>query len=88
MRLVNADTIKSGKIIEAVLGKDNFPIIKETNVCDLPIAYDVDKVVEQLEERTSFLKDRSKYNTMMIYEVADFVDDLIEIVKRGGVDTD
>lgn len=57
-----------------------------------------DKVVEQLEERTAFLKDCTKYgnktaeqqsksyDTMMMYEVADLVDDLIEIVKGGGVD--
>ena len=53
-------------------------------------------VVEELEERTDFLKDCTKYgnknaeqqaesySTMMMYEVADLVDDLIEIVKAGG----
>ena len=62
--------------------------------------YDVGKVVEKLEERTDFLKDCTKYgnknakqqaesySTMMMYEVADLVDDLIEIVKNGGVDDD
>lgn len=61
-------------------------------------AYDQDKVVEQLEERTAFLKDYTKYgnkttdqqsksyDTMMMYEVKDLVDDLLEIVKAGGVD--
>ena len=61
-----------------------------------PIAYDIDKVVEELGERTDFLKDCTKYgnknaeqqaesySTMMMYEVADLVDDLIEIVKAGG----
>lgn len=65
---------------------------------DYPTAYDPDKVVEQLEERTAFLKDCTKYGnktaekqkksygTMMMYEVADLVDDLTEIVKAGGVD--
>lgn len=63
-----------------------------------PIAYDPDKVVEQLEERTAFLKDCTKYgnkttdqqsksyDTMMMYEVMDLVDDLLEIVKAGGTD--
>lgn len=63
-------------------------------------AYSVDKVVEELEERTNFLKDCTKYgnknaeqqeksyNTMMMYEVAYLVDDLIEIVKQGGVSDD
>lgn len=67
-------------------------------VNDEPTAYDPDKVVEQLEERTAFLKDCTKYGnkttekqkksygTMMMYEVADLVDDLTEIVKAGGTD--
>ena len=53
-----------------------------------------EKIIEKLEERTSFLSDCTKYgnnnaeqqeksySTMMMYEVADFVDDLIEIVKQ------
>lgn len=57
------------------------------------IIFDLDKVVKQLEERTAFLKECTKYGnktaeqqaksygTMMMYEVADLVDDLIEIVK-------
>lgn len=63
-----------------------------------PTAYDPYKVVQQLEERTAFLKDCTKYgnktaeqqsksyDTMMMYEVKDLVDDLLEIVKGGGVD--
>jgi len=69
-------------------------------VNDEPTAYDPDKVVEQLEERTAFLKDCTKYgnktedqqsksyDTMMMYEVKDLVDDLLEIVKAGGSDGD
>ena len=61
-----------------------------------PTAYDIYKVVKELEERTDFLKNCTKYgnknakqqaesySTMMMYEVADLVDDLIEIVKAGG----
>lgn len=53
---------------------------------------------EQLEERTAFLKDCTKYgnktadqqsksyDTMMMYEVMDLVDDLLEIVKAGVSD--
>ena len=60
-------------------------------------AYDIGKVVKELEERTDFLKNCTKYgnknakqqaesySTMMMYEIADLVDDLIEIVKQGGV---
>ena len=62
--------------------------------------YDPDKVVEQLEERTAYLKDCTKYgnktadqqpksyDTMMMYEVKDLVDDLLEIVKAGGADAE
>ena len=53
-----------------------------------------ENILEKLEERTSFLSDCMKYgnkdaeqqnksySTMMMYEVADLVDDLIEIVKQ------
>lgn len=63
-----------------------------------PIAYDPDRVMHQLEERTAFLKDCTKYgnktaeqqsksyDTMMMYEVKDLVDDLLEIVKAGGAE--
>ena len=68
-------------------------------VLDIPIAYDVEKVVEQLEEKTESLKDCTKYgnesaeqqeksySTMMMYEVADLVDDLIDIVRNVGKDS-
>lgn len=61
-------------------------------------AYDPDKVVNQLEERTAFLngctkydnetaeQQKKSYDTMMMYEVKDLVDDLIRIVRGGGVD--
>ena len=54
----------------------------------------LEKIIEKLEERTSFLSDCTKYgnkdaeqqeksySTMMMYEVADLVDDLIEIVNQ------
>ena len=66
----------------------------------MPTAYSVEKVVEKLEERTDFLKECTKYGnknakqqaesykTMMMYEVADLIDDLIEIVKQDGVSDD
>ena len=63
-----------------------------------PTAYAPDKVVKHLKEQTAFLQDCTKYgnetaeqqaksyDTMMMYEIKDLVDDLIEIVKGGGVD--
>lgn len=100
MRLIDADAFikrfhdgksdtKSQKLMNSTVRR----MIREQ-----PTAYDVDAVVEQLEERTSFLKDCTKYgnqttdqqsksyDTMMMYEVKDLVDDLLEIVKGGGAD--
>ena len=96
---------------EAMLNEDNDLILAIKNqqsaymialrlLDNEPTSYDIDNVVEKLEERTDFLKNCTKYgnknakqqaesyNTMMMYEVADLVDDLIEIVKNGGVDDD
>ena len=103
MRLIDADSICGcGKYIKT---NEKFePYIMIDDLVKLldeqPTAYDIDKVVEKLEERTDFLKDCTKYGnknakqqaesyrTMMMYEVADLVDDLIEIVKQGGVSDD
>lgn len=79
---------------------NNYPANKANALCKLinaqPTAFNLDKVVKQLEERTAFLKDCKKYDnetveqqkksydTMMMYEVKDLVDDLIEIVRDGG----
>ncbi len=94
------EEIKSLKIV--LDGKDIFPTAAKDTVLRIiseqPTAYDPDKVVEQLEERTAFLKDCTKYgnktadqqsksyDTMMMYEVMDLVDDLLEIVKAGVSD--
>ena len=50
-----------------------------------PIAYDVDKVVEKLEEiRAKKTCNKEKCDTKEICRIC-VVDDAIEIVKRGGV---
>lgn len=89
MRLIDADELIKGRV-------ENDPVVIAAKCA--PTAYDPDKVVEQLEERTTFLKECTKYGnkdaeqqeksyaTMMMYEVAYLVDDLLEIVKGGGVD--
>lgn len=93
MRLIDADDFK--KFMQA-LCKAGSPYESFIELLDKQTtAYDIDKVVEELEERTDFLKDCTKYgnknekqqdksySAMMMYEVADLVDDLIEIVKQG-----
>lgn len=89
MRLIDADALIKGRV-------ENDPVVIAAKCA--PTAYDPDKVVEQLEERTTFLKECTKYGnkdeeqqeksyaTMMMYEVAYLVDDLLEIVKGGGAD--
>lgn len=87
MRLIDEDELIKGRV-------ENDPVVIAAKCT--PTAYDPDKVVEQLEERTTFLKECTKYGnkdseqqeksyaTMMMYEVAYLVDDLLEIVKGGG----
>ena len=102
-RLIDEDVVEEIKSLKIVLdGKDIFPTAAKDTVLRIiseqTTAYDPDKVVEQLEERTAFLKDCTKYgnktadqqsksyDTMMMYEVMDLVDDLLEIVKAGVSD--
>lgn len=100
MRLIDADTFK--KQIAGMTIANNYPVNKASALCDLidaqPTAYDLDKAVELMKKRTAYLQDCTKYgnetekqrdrsySTMMLYEVADLVEDLLEIVKGGGVD--
>ena len=103
MRLIDADSIRGcAKYIKTNEKFEPYIMIDDLVklLDEQPTAYSVDKVVEELEERADFLKDCTKYgnknakqqaesyNTMMMYEVADLVDDLIEIVKKGGADDD
>lgn len=100
MRLIDADAFikrfhdgKSDTKAQKLMNSTVRRMIREQ-----PTAYDPDKVVQQLEERTEFLKDCTKYgnktseqqsksyDTMMMYEVKDLVDDLLDIVKAGGTD--
>lgn len=102
-RLIDADKDKLKADLEKAISKnedmDCLDFLRVASVIYAqPTAYDPDKVVEQLEERTAFLKDCTKYgnktkdqqsksyDTMMMYEVKDLVDDLLEIVKAGGAD--
>jgi hypothetical protein len=101
MRLIDADKLKADleKAISKNEDMDCLDFLRVASFIDAqPTAYDPDKVVEQLEERTAFLKDCTKYgnktadqqsksyDTMMMYEVMDLVDDLLEIVKAGVSD--
>lgn len=104
-RLIDADSLKKELyqqwfidiLLTQTRSEDMFYTLAQ-KIDQQPTAYDPDKVVQQLEERTAFLKDCTKYgnktaeqqsksyDTMMMYEVKDLVDDLLEIVKAGGTD--
>ncbi len=110
MRLIDADGLVTKILEEHKKAEDTYDLcvdeVKDilcgivSLIDEQPTAYDPDKVVEQLEERTAFLKDCTKYgnktaeqqaksyDTMMMYEVKDLVDDLLEIVKAGGADAE
>ena len=99
-----SDLIRRSKVISVLEQLEEHSLTGKMDISNAiyllnntPTAYDIYKVVEELEERTDFLKDCTKYgnknaeqqaesySTMMMYEVADLVDDLIEIVKHGGL---
>ena len=96
MRLIDAENLMT--VTDIREDGTEITYVPYSEIESAPTAYDLNKVVEQLEERTAFLKDCKKYDnetveqqkksydTMMMYEVKDLVDDLIEIVKGGGVD--
>lgn len=99
-RLIDADAFE--RQIAGMTIANSYSVNKANALCELidaqPTAFNLDKVVKQLEERTAFLngctkydnetaeQQKKSYDTMMMYEVKDLVDDLIEIVKGGGVD--
>lgn len=84
-RLIDADALKS--LIAGMAISNNYPANKANALCELidaqPTAYDPDKVVEQLEERSeeynSGVRLHGKPEEML-------TDEAIEIVKGGGVD--
>lgn len=92
-RLIDADKLEAMTYDDAYSSK----CVSMHDIDAEPTAFDLNKVVEQMKERTAFLKGCTKYgnktakqqaksyDTMMMYEIKNLVDDLIEIVKGGGV---
>ena len=91
MRLVDIDNIRDiltqNWFLEVLLtldSKEELATEISNLVYSVPVAYDVDKVLEQIEEKTEFLKDYKKYETMMMYEIVGMIEDLIDIIRVGG----
>lgn len=86
MRLIDAD-----KIIDS-LGSSDVDLYISGLIDEQPTAFDVDKVIEQIEYRRSHFDCKlCKYNddekTICSEDCSDaLIDDLIKIVKGGGVE--
>lgn len=88
MRLIDAD-----KFTQQITGTtlvNNYPANKALALCKLidsqPTAYDVDKVVEQLEELTMEECTLHECGIRSEYCIPCIAKKAIEIVKGGGVD--
>lgn len=79
MRLIDADKFKEflTKLYEEGAPYDGIIELLDKE----PTAYDVDKVVEELEEYSN-ADEAERHGTIPVIEL----DDAIEIVKRGGID--
>lgn len=78
-RLIDADALKS--LIAGMAISNNYPANKANALCELidaqPTAYDLDKVVTQLEEYREEMEQ---------FKCGGMLSDMIEVVKAGGVD--
>lgn len=83
MRLIDADELIS--IFEWNKWREEDKLVSINSLIKLvkarPTAYDVDKVVEKLEEYSN-ADEAERHGTIPVIEL----DDAIEIVKGGGVD--
>lgn len=82
MRLIDADKVNFNEVF---VGASEFAqdtrYVAQILINRQPIAYDVDKVVEQLEELRKECED-----PLQDYDPNYFIDKAIEITKCGGVD--
>ena len=96
MRLIDADTLV--KDLSYLYTKNHIPVdmrAKEilTTIMEQPTAYDIDKVVEELEELKMryflTIANTGDEKSDFAYEnVGNVLDKAIEIVKQGGVRKD
>lgn len=79
MRLIDADVMNEELFYKQVGGKDSLITAESAfeMISAQPTAYDVDKVVEQLEE---FSEEMEKF------KCSGMLSDMIEVVKAGGID--
>lgn len=79
MRLIDADELKKQIVGMTII--NNYSSNKTNALCDLidaqPTAYDVDKIVERLEEFSEEMEQ---------FKCSGMLSDMIEVVKAGGID--
>lgn len=80
MRLIDADALVKD-LLEQIPLAENVPIFKEI-IESQPTAYEVDKVLEQLENERKFWE--NAYDSDLGKEKARSYEHAIEIVKAGG----
>ena len=84
MRLIDVDELK--KQITGMTIKNHYSVKRANALCKLldeqPTAFDVDKVVQQLEKRSTLAK---PVGWTKSYEIV-ILNDAVEIVKGGGVE--
>lgn len=87
-RLIDADKLKEAINSSLNTGRETFsPEIIREAVDEQPTAFDVDKVVEQLETRKTRATALQKENISEYFEgETDAFEFAIKIVKGGGVD--
>lgn len=91
MGLIDADKIINRLDAVTKDGGENVKVFSINDIKQLlnnePTAYDVDKVVEQLEQKMKRARDKEQENTSEYFEgEADGFEFAIEIVKVGGID--
>ena len=76
------------RVSEYALSSDEYERFRKIIDAE-PTAYDIDKVVEELEERQKeYLAGFGVHNNDEMYGVACGLGDAIEIVKQGGISDD
>ena len=71
MRLIDADVLKGCKILQPYKGETDGAFIREIELEDIPTAYDVEKVVEQV------------HLELFCYDIPR--EPVEDIIRKGGV---
>lgn len=93
MRLIDVDKVTDGeRVFDNVIHVDfekggGYVMVDDLlNILDnQPTAYDVDKIVERLEEMREEILSGTEYDNDTVNYYLDYADSMIDIVKSGGI---